>query len=447
MFSSVVFRLLLSLIVVAFLTSTWLYLHIDDEQNHRNFLQPQRQQQQPQIHQEDLSHLVPRLPHLPIFPDIPNSDELIHQTLHEQKPTLAGVGAILYHFLRELHASNERMAPILQKNNNAQQLQQTYFELVEKYLMPLETAYSGRPLFPIRQDDSIFVSVAAFREHLLKETLISLYESANHPSKVFVGVIVQNCFYPPCQGGVHVVGKDKNGRDVLEQLTDGQPDINHIETFCNHAVDDGTTPFQQYCENGQVRVLYVNETDALGPAVARYYSSKLWAGESYYVQVDSHLKFANGWDDGYIEDYKLTKSFPKSILSTYPPGFVNFRQEPPYTPGTRLCKCQIRSAEDYMPRVEMEGRCKEGEVRPTQMAFMGAGFFFVPAQFLVDVPFDPFLPWLFMGEEVALSIRAWTHGYNIYAPRLNRIGHQYRPVRRIWNNAARWNDVVCSLLT
>jgi len=77
----------------------------------------------------------------------------------------------------------------------------------------------------------------------------------------------------------------------------------------------------------------------------------------------------------------------------------------------------------------MEGRSHEDDAYPTQMAFIGAGFFFARAEFLVDVPFDPYLPWLFMGEEVALSIRAWTHGWNIYAPRKNLIGHQYRPIK------------------
>ena len=32
-----------------------------------------------------------------------------------------------------------------------------------------------------------------------------------------------------------------------------------------------------------------------------------------------------------------------------------------------------------------------------------------------------------MGEEIALSMRAWTHGWDIYAPRQNLIAHQYRP--------------------
>merc|ERR1712238_22147 len=69
------------------------------------------------------------------------------------------------------------------------------------------------------------------------------------------------------------------------------------------------------------------------------------------------------------------------------------------------------------------------EPRPTQIPFIAAGFFFTTAEFLVDVPFDPFMPWCFMGEEIALSSRAWTSGWDIYAPRKNLISHQYRPGR------------------
>lgn len=63
--------------------------------------------------------------------------------------------------------------------------------------------------------------------------------------------------------------------------------------------------------------------------------------------------------------------------------------------------------------------------------------FFTTAEFLVDVPFDPYLPWLFMGEEAALSVRAWTAGWDMYAPRRSLVGHQYRPVR--YGNPHYWD--------
>lgn len=190
------------------------------------------------------------------------------------------------------------------------------------------------------------------------------------PDKLFVGVIVNNCFGTdddfPCKGTAEVTGRDERGLDVLRSV-DGVADANHIETFCANST------FAGYCEAGQLRVLYVHEVDALGPAVARYYSSRLWGGETYFMQVDSHLRFARDWDVLLAEDLRLTSSFPRSVLSTYPPGFVNFRPDPPYLPGTRLCRCQIRVDEDYLPRVEMRGRSSVNETSPSQTPFMGAG--------------------------------------------------------------------------
>jgi hypothetical protein len=45
-----------------------------------------------------------------------------------------------------------------------------------------------------------------------------------------------------------------------------------------------------------------------------------------------------------------------------------------------------------------------------------------------QVPFDPFLPWIFMGEEISMSARLWTAGYDIFSPTVNVLNHYY--VRR-----------------
>jgi [Skp1-protein]-hydroxyproline N-acetylglucosaminyltransferase len=92
-------------------------------------------------------------------------------------------------------------------------------------------------------------------------------------------------------------------------------------------------------------------------------------------------------------------------------------------------------------RINTGNNCKGEEEAPTQIAFIAAGFFFTRAEFLTEVPFDPYLPWCFMGEEIALSLRAWTNGWGIYAPRKNLIAHQYRPGRmglpKFWENTGR----------
>ena len=163
--------------------------------------------------------------------------------------------------------------------------------------------------------------------------------------------------------------------------------------------------------------------------MARFFASKLWGGETYFVQTDSHLMFAQDWDEKYRLEIQATRNYPKSVLSSYPPGFQNNgSHKVSESNGARLCACSTR-LDDPNPIVRINvGRGYKGdEPRPTQIPFIAAGFFFTRAEFLLDVPFEPFMPWLFMGEEIALSMRAWTHGWDIYAPRKNLIAHQYRP--------------------
>jgi hypothetical protein len=54
---------------------------------------------------------------------------------------------------------------------------------------------------------------------------------------------------------------------------------NSTPEFC------ATTRGKPICENGQVLLLRVNESESLGPMAARYFASKLYRGETYYLQV------------------------------------------------------------------------------------------------------------------------------------------------------------------
>jgi len=123
------------------------------------------------------------------------------------------------------------------------------------------------------------------------------------------------------------------------------------------------------------------------------------------MQGDSHLRFAPSWDRLYKEELRLAGSYPKAILSSYPAAFK--QDDPPYFGGTkapRLCTCEFPDDEGMhsMIRINTGNDCKEDDVgAPTQIAYIAAGFFFTRSEFLTEVPFDPFLPWIFMGEEIA----------------------------------------------
>lgn len=383
------------------------------------------------------AHLFPKFPVLPIFAPIPDGKRLAQLTL-EGQPTMAGVLQILQTFVTALHESNiKRTRPELADEMD---VINSYFKLTKEYLSPLEEAYHGKNIFPVREDESIYVSLAAFREHLLAQTLQSAFDQAANPEKLFIGAIVQNCFGNDgrqCKTGWQVVGKNAQGKDQVK-MSDAPPDENGIETFCKKNAQN-----QKFCDNGQIRVLYIHDTDALGPAAARFYASKLWGGETYFMQMDAHLEFAHHWDARYIAEVRAAKNYPKAVLSAYPPGFSEFGEYKGGTPGARLCTCEFSTngVEEHIIRIGIGGSTPKGAPAPTQIAFIAAGFFFAHGRFLGDVPFDPYVPWCFMGEEIALSMRAWTAGWDIYAPRENLIAHQYRPGRmglpKFWESVGR----------
>lgn len=70
-------------------------------------------------------------------------------------------------------------------------------------------------------------------------------------------------------------------------------------------------------------------------------------------------------------------------------------------------------------------RLSHSQGKPRYSLFVAAGFFFTSSNFLHDVPYDPFLPFLFMGEELILSIRAFTNGYDVFSPSTDIVRHEY----------------------
>ena len=218
------------------------------------------------------AHLVPHLPPLPSIlntRNIPNSQMLMDDTLSGKHPTIAGVSLVLDNFLHELHKSNKRIAQH-GKIATRDEVHNAFVRLAQEHLAPFEATYRDKPIFPIRTDDSVFISLASFRDYLLGDTLKGAFDQAKYPDKLFIGAIVQNCFglkpYPgeegvQCRTGAQVVGK-VNGRDQTK-VSDAPPDRNGIEEFCS------SPKHKKYCDSGQIRVLYLHENESLGPAMAR----------------------------------------------------------------------------------------------------------------------------------------------------------------------------------
>lgn len=76
---------------------------------------------------------------------------------------------------------------------------------------------------------------------------------------------------------------------------------------------------------------------------------------------------------------------------------------------------------------------------PVLEPFWAAGFSFARGHFALRVPYDCCTPMLFQGEEIDIGIRAWTNGYDIFAPRNSVAFHPYNRAKKppmFWENGA-----------
>jgi len=238
------------------------------------------------------------------------------------------------------------------------------------------------------------------------------FEAAAFPEKLRVGVVEQNC-HKDCVTGT--------GWAETRHIVKAPNDLDCLTKFCE-------AEGREHCEAGRVRLLRLNESESYGPFFARFLASKMWDGETYLMQVDSHSHFAPGWDKSVISQLKRTPSYPFSIISNYPPGHDDGRTWEQLSASSHVPEglCDIRFESDGILRLEHSNRHFDNAAKiPRLSLFVAAGFFITHARFLKDVPYDPFLPYIFMGEEIIMSTRAWTNGYDIYGPAEDVVSHEY----------------------
>lgn len=240
------------------------------------------------------------------------------------------------------------------------------------------TSQPGRP--------TIFVSVASYRDDKCAKTVRDLYAKAKHPERVFVGVVEQNSSEP--------------GTEAEQCL----------------ATAPGVVPKKQ------VRRISIPHTEAKGPCYARYLASTLYRGENYVMQIDSHTTMVEHWDTKAVEEVEACPNPGKAIISMYPNDDQEYTTETTQLPV--MCGAKFNDSGLPIFEASMKPKSYVGD-NPKENAFIAAGFFFAPGRFVRDCPWDPSLDFLFMGEEILLSARAYTNGYNIYTPRVNLCLHFY----------------------
>jgi glycosyltransferase involved in cell wall biosynthesis len=206
-------------------------------------------------------------------------------------------------------------------------------------------------------------------------------------------------------------------RDCFAQAAD--PDRVSVGVVWQVDPQDDAACFLAATRPDQVRALCFDYREARGCSWARNQGMRLWEGEGWLLQVDSHMRFAPGWDRRLLAQHALCPS-PRALLTARPPHYD--------LPDARHPEMfSVMTADHFDARGVLVFGALPGEPppRPAPTAFCGGGFLFGPAERAVEVPFDPHI--YFLGEEPNLATRLWTHGWDLFCPTETVLWHHYGP--------------------
>jgi len=259
-----------------------------------------------------------------------------------------------------------------------------------------------------RKSPTIFVQIAAYRDPQLVPTIEDMIKNAKNPQHLRFGICRQ---YHP---------------------------------------NDGFDNLDPYRKDKRFRIVDVLCEYSNGVCWARNQVQQLYKGEMYTLQIDSHMRFAENWDEEMINMVTQLQDMgiPKPLLTGYvssfdPDNYPNGRANEPW----RMVFDRFipEGAIFFLP--ETIPNWKELE-QPVPSRFYSAHYAFTLGEFSVEVQHNP--DYYFHGEEISIAVRAFTHGYDMFHPHKVLIWHEYTRKGRVkqWDDDKDWvNKNVKSHLT
>lgn len=273
-------------------------------------------------------------------------------------------------------------------------------------------------------DGRIFVSIAAYDDPELPNTMLSLLSAAERPELIHFGIVWQG------------PGSGFAAEDLSELAKFWTAEVN--ERFVTDMqLPHGSVPLWEMLD-GRVRSIRMAAEDARGPCWARYLAQLLWEKEELQLQLDSHMRFVPGWDTKARDELKFcSQTSEKPILCSYGAGYslgTPYWETPKGSSQTSVNCANTFDSDGILLIKARELKAPLDE--PRKHYFWGAQFSFSSADVLCEVPYDPQLQMLFFGEEILMAVRFFTHGWDVFTPKEQLFFHLWeRDYRRVY-----WKD-------
>lgn len=229
--------------------------------------------------------------------------------------------------------------------------------------------------------ERILIHLPAYREPELVPTIKSALENAEFPERLVFGICRQ---YNP---------------------------------------EDGFDNVDEFRNDKRFKIKDIPYLEAKGLPYARaVINEELLEDEEFVVQLDSHHRFSKNWDSTLISWYYTLKADGYNpLICGYLPYYNPF-----HDPEQRVQEPWLSEAASFYPHgtifIRPTGIPNWRELeKPFPARFLSGHFAFGPNKWAKDVRHDPNI--FFSGEELNLSVRSFTHGYDMFHPHRTIIWH------------------------
>ena len=246
--------------------------------------------------------------------------------------------------------------------------------------------------------ESIFIQIASYRDPELIPTIDDLLANADNPANLTICIAHQ------------------------------------------YSKEDKWDSLKKYSKDSRFIIIDIPHQESQGACWARNQIQQHYEGQKYTLQLDSHHRFVKGWDTLSISMLKDLQSqgYNKPLLTGYIPSY-----NPKKDPEERHDQPWGMSFDKFTPEgvvFFMPYHIKDNPISPIKARFYSAHFAFTLGEFSKEVQHDPLF--YFHGEEITITVRAYTHGYDLFHPHKIIAWHEYTRVGRNkhWDDDKKWTD-------
>jgi len=240
--------------------------------------------------------------------------------------------------------------------------------------------------------DKIFVQIASYRDPELIPTIEDMIKKAKNPQNLVFGICWQY---------------------------------------------DSSEPITMFDNIPQFRVSKHHYSESEGLGWARNITNSLYDDEEYTLQIDSHHRFVQDWDEICLEDYKQALMISdKPIISTYVTPFNPKDSEDKWIPTPCLMSQYEFSGDRLLMSMPWYIQDYKTRKRVIRARTISGHFYFTSGNFIKEVPYDPDIYFGGYTEETSLSVRAYTNGYDFFSPYRMVMWHEYTRGYRVKH----WDD-------